>query len=160
MFETTRFSPYMHEFIIQSAQRNINFDHNCIYLINSQQGNIEFADLFFVKNEDNILRNELGDVWGLIGMHIQSSISHVILEGGVMRSDVILNYTRYIEMECASLRIQRTWRKRRMIRAVERISNAFQLWQIRKNELWNPNCFVGIAHLVIEINRAFENDKV
>ena len=93
---------------------------------------------------------------GVVGSIIHSMLLHDIVEGAVLTSDVILDYTQYMTIECADIRIQRTWRKRRMIKAAKRISNAFQLWQIRRKEL----CFVGMVHLFIEINRAFKEEVI
>lgn len=150
MFHTARFTPFMHAFMSTARDGIAAWSKDHMYLICSEQGSLVWADMFWVDNEDNIERDDDGNVWGIVGKCIFND------EGGVMIYDVMLDYTQFARMETAALRIQRTWRRRRMLKAAQRISAAFRQWQVRKNELWNPTCFVGIAHLYIEANRAIK----
>ena len=155
MFSTDRFAPFLHNIELPSTLPTL-------YIVSHQQGEPTYGDFTLVCNGGDIYFTDEGHVWGMCGLCVihQQSGTPQIVEGGVMIDDVLLNYTYHMYLETAVLRIQRTWRKRRASNAANRIAAAFRLWCIRKNELWNPHTFVGVAHLVIETMRGMKEDAI
>lgn len=153
MLATQRFRPFVSTQINEWKSPNM-------YLISSEQGNDTYSVLFYVHKEKHILRNDIegravGDVWGVVGKCIHLGN---IIQAGVMIDYVILDYTKYMRMETSALRIQRSWRLVRMMRAADKIARAWKRWLVKKNELWNLRCFVGVAYLCIEAIKETRRD--
>lgn len=66
---------------------------------------------------------------------------------GINAEFITMNYTQYLEHQHAARRIQHTWRR---FKAVRIIKKAWKNWLIKKNELWNPRCFVGAAYIALD----------
>ena len=147
MFETNRFGLYMNGSIQIWKPQNM-------YVVNYMQGDPTYGDLLYVDKEENIEHDDNGNVWGIVGFSYDYNLPRRVIEGGVMVDDVLLDYTKYMKMETAALKIQRTWRKIRTKKAIECISNAWKRYLVKKNELWNLRSFVGVAFLHIEAVKA------
>lgn len=73
----------------------------------------------------------------------------------VRYSDILYDVTEYKEHVVCATKIQNAWRAYKQRRdAAKVIQTAWKRWLVKKNELYNPHCFVGLVHLVIEASRA------
>ena len=147
MFLTERFGHYM-------TGQIQSWSHPNMYIICYEQGDISRGDMFYVDRADDIERNVLGDVWGVVGWCCDYMNPGRVFKGGVSVEYVLLDYTTYMKRECAAMRIQRTWRRIRKQKALDVIIPAWRNYLVKKNELWNLRCFVGVAYLHIEAVRA------
>jgi hypothetical protein len=132
----------------------IRFKTNDLYLVYRSQWDMRECDILLPFVDDCFHVDSNSDrVWGISGRIRADDSSYG--EYGVMLEDVVMNYTQYLEKHVAALRIQRTWRR---VRATGIIKNAWKRWLVKKNELWNPRCFVGVACLAIEACKAMRDD--
>ena len=126
---------------------NMRFRVNDIYLVCREQGDATVCD-FLLPFDDFCFQKENDMYWGISGF-----VYNVDSYGdyGVHIEDVVMNYTQYLEKHCAAIRIQRLWRR---YRASQIIKRAWRTWLVKKNELWNLRCFVGVAYLALDAVRA------
>ena len=130
--------------------------HRSIYMINRKRGDLSWGlMMFYINRSKDIQRDHTGrvcDVFGITPSYYYDD--EPSFKVGIYPSDVFLNYTSYIRMKCAAMRIQRTWRRIRKQKALDVIITAWRNYLVKKNELWNLRCFVGVAYLHIEAVRA------
>jgi hypothetical protein len=121
---------------------------NDIYLVCCVQGNNSVCK-FILPFEDDAFVVENGEVGGIAGQVFNELYGYG--EYGVNIEDVVMNYTQYLEKHIAARRIQRVWKR---YKASQVIKSAWRRWLTKKNELWNPRCFIGLAFLALEAVRA------
>lgn len=126
----------------------IRFLANDLYLVCRSQWDKSVCDLLLPFTDD-CFHVENNRVWGISGRVYVDDDGYG--EYGVMLEDVVLNYTQYLERHVAARRIQRVWKR---YRASNVIRCAWKRWQMKKKELWNPRCFIGLAYLAIEACKA------
>lgn len=116
-----------------------------IYLVCREQGNKTLCDFMLPwATEDDFIR-ENGKVVGICGEVYVPYLGYGYY--GTNIEDVVMNYTQYLEKHTAARRIQRAWKRYKAAQAIKR---AWKRWLTKKNELWNPRCFVGVAFLALE----------
>lgn len=79
-----------------------------------------------------------------------------ILEGGyhetIIPSDmVICELTSHLQKKHSAILIARTWKARHNACVV--IQRAWRTWKEKKDQVWNPHCFVGVVNLYIHFLR-------
>lgn len=127
----------------------IRFRLNDLFLVYRNQGNPSVCD-FMLPFEDDAFVVEDGVVVGVCGQVFSESYG-CYGDYGVNIEEVVMNYTQYLEKRTAATRIQRAWKR---FKAAQVIKRAWKSWLTKKNELWNPHCFVGVAFLALEAIRA------
>jgi hypothetical protein len=131
----------------------IMFQPDCLYLVCRDQGDMTVGNLMFVDVEG--LEWDVDGVWGISGMTYSHGIGYGVF--GVMVDYVIGNFTIYLRRRWAATRIQRAWQRARRHRAATIIQRAWGRWNVKKDELWNPKCFVGVAFLALDAVRAVKD---
>jgi hypothetical protein len=124
------------------------FRLNDIFLTCHVQGDNTVCKLLLADEEDAFLMED-DQVVGVSGQIFNEYFGYGCY--GVNIQDVVMNYTQYLEQHAAAGRIQRTWKRYRASRVIK---NAWKHWQMKRNELWNPRCFVGVAFLALEAVKA------
>lgn len=82
---------------------------------------------------------------------------HVVRYGKVHVDQIEYDYTMELQEEQCVRRIERYWLKYRTNyihqKAARIIQRAWRHWVIRKRELWNPHCFIGICNMYVNYLR-------
>jgi hypothetical protein len=72
----------------------------------------------------------------------------------VLTNEVLFDYTKLRVNVTAASKVQRAWRAyQERQRAAKVVQAAWRRWKVKKDELWNPHCFVGVAYLAIQACR-------
>jgi hypothetical protein len=78
----------------------------------------------------------------LVGGYLTTIIPHDM---------VMFDLTSHLRQKHSAILIARTWKARH--NACVAIQRAWRSWKERKEEVWNPHCFVGVVKLYIDFLR-------
>lgn len=129
-------------------REQIRFRLHDIFLVCKDQGDASTCNFLIPFDDDSFLEED-GVVVGISGQVFTQLWGYGVF--GVNIDDVVMNYTQYLEQHTAARRIQRAWKRYKASKVIKR---AWKRWLTKKNELWNPHCFVGVAFLALEAVRA------
>jgi hypothetical protein len=124
---------------------------NYLYLVCENVNDCSYCQLVLLEDEDaEVYIDDDNTVLGFLGY---TWISEYEMYGyiDIHVNHLVINYTEYMKRLIASTKIQFTWRKyQEKKNAVQVIKKAWKNWKIKKDELWNLRCFIGVAYLAIQ----------
>ena len=120
-----------------------------IQLIHRDEFNFTFPCELMIFKKIDFYDPDINE-YGISGIFKDSNNSNLY---GLYFRNVILDYSDYIKVKLAINKIVNVWIKYKRIKSAKKIQLAYKNWIYKKNYLWNPYTFIGMANLVIETNR-------
>lgn len=124
-------------------RNSMQFEHDHLYMICVNQGDTSSGYLALLKYNTTM---EYILQYG-VAMVTYSDVFESYGYYGVHAEDILYDYTEYKTNTFAAIKIQKAWSSYRRQRAAKIIQSAWKNWQVKKRELWNPTCFIGLAYL-------------
>lgn len=102
-----------------------------------------------LDNDKFIMDDEVADP--IIILERNVNIDPLPMECGTYLKYILYDYSRFAFINQRARIIQNRWKHYLKVkRSIYIIQKAWKKWKYRKDFIWNPYTFVGIAHLIVE----------